>query len=37
MKTYVSRLSYDEEWEILKMAIAKKDVHLIRNMLFRYL
>ena len=33
MKTYVSRLSYDEEWEILKMAIAKKDVHLIRNML----
>ncbi len=33
MKSYVSRLSYEEEWEIMKMAIAKKDMMLIRNML----
>lgn len=33
MKNYVEALSYAEEWEIMKMAIANKDVKLIRTLL----
>ena len=33
MKNYVAKLTYEEEWELMKMAIANKNVNLIRNML----
>ena len=33
MKNYVLQLTYTEEWELMKMAIAKKDTNLIRHML----
>lgn len=32
-KEYVSRLTLNEEWEIIKLAIAKKDIALIRKLL----
>ena len=33
MKNYVSRMSFETEWDIMKMAVAKGDIDLICNML----